>query len=335
MAWPARGWIGRAGPWYNEVMSELQKGRVVRVDAKVCHVHTDDGELQAAPRGSLFEDLDGVKNPVAVGDWVMVDPASEPAALVEVLPRQNYLSRIASSHDPREQVLVANVDQLLIIASVNKPKFSSNRTDRVLAACEWHEIPTVLVLNKIDLDRKGVLAEIRATYQSIPVPVLETCATEGTGLDELRELLTDKVTALYGPSGAGKSTLINELQPGLKLKVGKISSYWEQGRHTTSYSRLFRLDFGGWVVDTPGFRAFRLHGLRRGSVWGLFPELARFQDGCRFPNCTHDHEPDCAVLDALEDGKIAESRYMSYLELLVESAPDDFVEPDAEEELEE
>lgn len=313
-------------------MSELRRGRVVRVDAKVCHVHLDEGELQAAPRGTLFENLGAVKNPVAVGDWVMVDASSDPAALVEVLPRENYLSRIASAHDPREQVLLANVDRVLIIASVNDPRFSSNRTDRVLAACEWHDIPAALVLNKIDLDRKGIAAELRGTYERIPVPVIETCATMGTGLDELRELLTDKVTALYGPSGAGKSTLINALQPGLNLKVGKVSGYWEQGRHTTSFSRLLRLDFGGWVVDTPGFRSFRVHGIRRSSVWCLFPDLARYQDRCRFPNCTHDHEPDCAVLDALEAGEIAESRYISYLELLVESAPDDFVESELEEE---
>jgi ribosome biogenesis GTPase / thiamine phosphate phosphatase len=314
-------------------MSELRKGRVVRVDAKVCHVDVDGVVVQAAPRGALFEKLGGVKNPVAVGDWVMIEPSTKPASLMEVMPRRNYLSRVASSHDPREQVLMANLDQLLIISSINKPRFSSNRTDRVLAACQWHEIPAVLVLNKIDLDKKGILAKVRKTYEGVPVPVLDTCATTGEGLDALRELLHDKVTALYGPSGAGKSTIINALQPGLKLKVGKISSHWEQGRHTTTFSQLLQLDFGGWVVDTPGFRAFRLHGIKKSELRDLFPDLFRLGSGCRYPDCTHDHEPDCAILDALEKGEIAESRYMSYLELLVEMAPDDFVEPeDAEEE---
>lgn len=316
-------------------MPELVEGLVVRVDAKVCHVEVDSQVLHAAPRGSLFEDLEGVKNPVAVGDRVLVDPSTGPMSLVEVLPRRNSLSRVASSHDPREQVLVANVDQLLIISSINKPKFSSNRTDRILAACEWNHIPAVLILNKIDLDKKGMLQEIRSTYESVPVPILETCATDGRGLDELKELLRDKITVLYGPSGAGKSTTLNTIQPGLNLKVGKISAHWEQGRHTTTFSRLLKLDLGGWVVDTPGIRVFRLHGVNKSALRGLFPEFVRLQQGCKYPNCTHDHEPECAVLDALEDGQIPQTRYMSYLEMLVEASPDDYASDDEFDEAEE
>jgi len=305
-------------------MKDLTKGLVVRVDAKVCHVDVDGEVVLAAPRGVLFENLEGVKNPIAVGDWVMIDPVTDPASLHEVLPRRNSISRTASSHDPREQVLVANADQLLIIASVNKPNFSSNRTDRILAACEWNDLPAILVLNKIDLDKKDVLAEVGKTYRNVPVRVIETCATDGRGLDELRELLKDKITVLYGPSGAGKSTTLNAIQPGLKLKVGKISRHWDQGRHTTSFSSLIHLDLGGWVVDTPGIRVFRLHGIKKSELRGLFPEFVRYQPGCKYPDCIHDHEPECAVLDALEDGEIAQSRYMSYLEMLIEAAPDDY-----------
>ncbi len=311
-------------------MNELVQGRIVRVDAKVCHVEHDGEVLQAAPRGALFENLDGLKNPVAVGDEVMLDIRSQPAALVEVLPRRNYLSRVASSHDPREQVLAANVDQLLVISSVTKPKFSSNRTDRILGACLWHSIPAILVLNKIDLDKKGLLAELRATYDSVPVRVIETCATDGRGLDELRETLRDKVTVLYGPSGAGKSTTLNTIQPGLQLKVGKISHQWEQGRHTTTFSKLIELELGGYVIDTPGIRVFRLHGVKKSQIRDLFPEFVRIQSRCKFPNCTHDHEPECAVLDALDAGEIAQTRYMSYLEMLMEAAPDDFAYDDDE-----
>ena len=305
-------------------MRELQKGRVVRVDAKVCHVELNDEVIHAAPRGLLFESLKGIKNPVAVGDWVMVDASTRPASLMEVLPRRNVLSRTASSHDPREQVLVANADQVLIFSSVNKPRFSSNRTDRILAACQWNNIPAILVLNKIDLDKKDILAQVRTTYEAIPVPIFETCATDGRGIDELAEALKDKITVLYGPSGAGKSTTLNVIQPGLNLKVGKISAHWEQGRHTTTFSRLLHLDLGGWVVDTPGIRVFRLHGIKKSDLRGLFPEFVRYQAGCKYPNCTHDHEPECAVLDALENGLVPETRYMSYLEMLVEAAPDDF-----------
>jgi ribosome biogenesis GTPase / thiamine phosphate phosphatase len=313
-------------------MSELKRGVVLRMDAKVCHVEVDGDVVLAAPRGALFEDLKGVKNPVAVGDHVEIDPAGDPVSLINVLPRKNQLSRTASSHDPREQVLAANVDQLFIIASVKSPKFSSNRTDRILAACQWQGIPAVLVLNKTDLAKQKDLDALRATYDSVPVEMLETCATDGKGVEELRERLRGKTSILYGASGAGKSTLLNALQPGLRLKVGKISSYWEQGKHTTTYSQLHHLDFGADVIDTPGIRVFRIHDIHRSELKGLFLEFARYEDRCKFPNCSHDHEPECAVLDALEDGEVAQTRYMSYLEMLMEASPDpvgyDDEEPD-------
>ncbi|MDP6538958.1 MAG: ribosome small subunit-dependent GTPase A [Planctomycetota bacterium] len=305
-------------------MSRFVKGRVVRLDAKVCHVDTGDGVHLAAPRGALFEQLDAqMKNPVAVGDWVYLDMEGDPVSLVEVLERENYLGRTASSHDPREQVLVANVDQLLVIASVAKPKFSSVRTDRILAACEWHQIPTALVLNKTDLARGEDVEAIRSTYEQIPLDVLEACATRGEGIEQIRERLRGKVTVMYGASGVGKSTLLNALQPGLDLKVRKVSKYWDAGKHTTTFSHMIDLEFGAQVIDTPGIRVFRLHRVHHSELKGLFAEFARFEADCRFPNCVHDHEPDCAVLAALEAGALPPSRYASYLELLLEAIPDD------------
>lgn len=303
-------------------MQDIVKGRVVRVDAKVCHVDLGERIVQAAPRGILFEVGREVKNPVAVGDWVNVDLASDPASLLEVLPRSNYLGRTASSHDPREQVLAANVDRVLVIASLEKPRFSSGRADRILAAADWYQIPATLVLNKVDLADPAERAAISATYRAIPVQVIETCATDGLGLEELRATLKDKVSVLYGASGVGKSSLLNALQPGLRLKVGNISRYWDAGKHTTTFSRLIPLEFGGYVVDTPGIRTFRLHRVHHSELKGLFSEFARFEQACRFPNCTHDHEPDCAVLAAVERGELANTRYMSYLELLAEGLPD-------------
>ena len=304
-------------------MSRLVKGRVVRVDAKVCHVETGDGVFLAAPRGALFDKLDAqTKNPVAVGDWVQVDMEGDPVSLLEVFERENYLGRTASSHDPREQILVANVDRLFVIASLAKPRFSSVRTDRILAACEWQGIPTTLILNKTDLADPDERARIRSTYEQVPVDVLETCATDGSGVDALRENLKGKVSVMYGASGVGKSTLLNALQPGLNLKVRKVSKYWDAGKHTTTFSRLMHLDFGAQVIDTPGIRVFRIHRVHHSELKGLFPEFARHEDRCRFPNCTHDHEPDCAVLDALESGEVAPTRYASYLELLLEAIPD-------------
>lgn len=303
-------------------MTPLREGLVVRIDAKRCHVRVGERDVAAAPRGTLFEDLGHVKNPVAVGDRVLVDLAGDPASLVEVLPRTNQLSRQASSHDPREQVLFANVDQLLVIASVTKPGFSSNRTDRILAACSYHGIPAILVLNKIDLDRSGMAAVIRSTYEAIGVPVLLTSAPQGVGLEELAELLRGKTSALYGGSGVGKSTLLNALEPGLRLKVGKISSYWEQGKHTTSHSQVHELPgLDARVIDTPGIRVFRLYGVNERELRDCFPEFLEHGAGCRFPGCSHTHEPGCSVHAAFERGEIAPSRFESYVELLAEAVP--------------
>lgn len=298
------------------------EGVVQRVDAKLCHVRVGERVVAAAPRGTLFDDLGDAKNPVAVGDRVLLDLEGDPVRLTEVLPRRNYLGRTASSHDPREQVLAANVDQLLVIASIREPRFSSSRTDRILAACEWHQIPAMLVLNKADLARGSELEDVVATYRAVPVPVLVTSAPRGLGLDELRATLEGRMSVLYGASGAGKSSLVNALQPSLELKVGRISRYWEQGKHTTSFSQMHPLDFGGAVIDTPGIRVFRLHRVHHSELKGLFPDLARLGPRCRFPDCTHHHEPDCAVFEAVEAGALAESRYHSYLELLAEALPD-------------
>jgi ribosome biogenesis GTPase len=310
-------------------MTTLRTGTVVRTDAKVCHVDTDGRVLQAAPRGILFDGAQ--KNPVAVGDQVEVDLASSPASLDRVLPRKNSLSRIASSHDPREQVLAANVDQLLVIGSMKKPGFSSNRTDRILGACVWQHIPSALIVNKVDLADRDELAAVRATYEAIPIEVIETCAIEGRGIDLLRERLRGKTTVLYGASGAGKSSLLNALEPGLKIKIGKISKFWDQGKHTTTFSLMHTLAFGARVIDTPGIRVFRPFGVPVENLRDLFPEFTRFQAKCRFSSCSHDHEPECAVFDAVERGQLAASRYATYVEMLDEargaSAADEDGEP--------
>ena len=304
-------------------MKESAFGRVIRNDAKVSHVEVDGLIRQFVPRGKLFDDKDhGVKNPIAVGDRVRVNLEGDPPSVEEVLARRNSLSRIASSHDPREQVLCANVDQLFVVASVAKPKFSSNRTDRILAACEYEEIPAHLVLNKVDLDKHQEAELIEETYRAANVEVHHTCATTGDGLDALRPLLKGKVSVFYGASGAGKSTILNTIQPGLDLRTGKISKYWDQGKHTTTYSQLHHLPaVDGWVVDTPGVRVFRLFGINKAELRDLFPEFEPYQKDCRFLNCSHDHEPDCAVFQAVEDGHISPTRFASYVEILDELAP--------------
>ena len=304
-------------------MSEMRVGRVMRGDARVYHVEVEGEIRQFAPRGKLFENLEGTKNPVAVGDLVRVSCDGDPPGLEEVLPRKNWLPRVASSHDPREQVLFANVDLLLVVGSVGQPLFSSNRTDRILAACEYYEIPSILVLNKIDLDRDREVPAIRETYERAGLEVLETSATEGVGLKELARRLASRVSVLYGASGAGKSTLINSIDPGLELKTKIVSKYWDAGKHTTSFSQMHRVSTleNAWVIDTPGIRVFRLAGINKAELRDLFREFAPFQERCRYLNCSHDHEPDCAVFDAVDRGELAASRYKSYVEILDELVP--------------
>ena len=304
-------------------MTEHAVGRVVRGDAKVVHVLVGGEVRQFVPRGKLFEQRSrDTKNPLAVGDRVRVSLDGDPPGVEEVLARTNYLPRVASSHDPREQVLFANVDQLVVVGSVGSPRFSSNRTDRILAACEYYEIPGRLLLNKVDLDDEGEAAAIAATYAAARIPVLLTSAAESIGLAELSELLRGRVTALYGASGAGKSTLLNALEPALGLRTGKISRFWDQGKHTTSFSQMLRLErLDAWVIDTPGIRVFRLSGINKAELRDCFAEFEPFQARCRFPNCSHDHEPGCAVFEAVERGALAPTRYQSYVEILDELAP--------------
>lgn len=310
-------------------------GRVVRGDAKSYLVEIDGVIRPFSPRGKLFEAKDAdVKNPVTVGDLVRVSVDGEPG-VEEVLPRKNWLSRVASSHDPREQILCANVDQLVVLASLAKPGFSSNRTDRILAACRYSEIPTLLVLNKVDLDAHGQAAEIAKSYAHADTPVLPLCAADGRGVPELVEFLRGKVTVFYGGSGVGKSTLLNALEPSLALKTGKISKFWDQGKHTTTHSQMHRLPAqDAWVIDTPGIRVFRLHGINQAELVDCYPEFAPFAAHCRFaPTCSHDHEPGCAVFEAVERGAIPPTRFASYLEIRDELVPppeDDSHEPPPE-----
>lgn len=304
----------------SEVPPGTRLGRVLRGDARVYHLLVEGEVLQAAPRGKLFEERSEVRTPVAVGDWVAVSLEGDPPGIEAVLPRSNQLSKVSSSHDPREQVLFANVDRLIVVGSVGKPGFSSNRTDRILVGCEFQEIPAAILINKVDLDRHGDADAIRETYEAAGYPVLFSSAETGEGLEALRDELAGRTTVLYGASGVGKSTLLNALY-GLDLKIGKISRYWSQGKHTTTFSRLIQVADDTWVVDTPGIRVFRPYGLNRAQLRYLYPDFEPFNRACKLRNCSHDHEPGCAVADAVEAGQLSATRYLSYLELIDELEP--------------
>jgi ribosome biogenesis GTPase len=295
-------------------------GRVVRFDARIVIVDVDGVPRACAQAGKLFESRGPQKNPVAVGDEVEVALGRDPGRIEAVRPRRNWLSRVASSHDPREQVLCANVDQVVVVSSVRQPTFSSARADRILIAARHAEIPALLVVNKADLAAEGELDLLCATYESAGIDALRTSVPAGQGLAELRERLGGRLSFLYGGSGVGKSSLLNALAPALGLRVGAVSSYWDQGRHTTSDSRLVELAPGTRVIDTPGIRRFRPFGIAGAELRHFYPEFARAR--CRFGDCTHDHEPGCGLADAVEQGLVPPSRAASYLELLEEISGD-------------
>lgn len=309
--------------------------------------------MQLPLRGRLFEQRSHEKRPLAVGDRVAVELTGEGGAIHSRLPRTTRLARKAAAGDEREQVLAANVSLVLVVMAVREPQFQPDLVDRIFAGALREDISGVLVMTKMDRDRKGSAARYADLYRSIGYEVVQTSITPEPGnappkkkrpnkkgrgeelsdnppesadperkdpaFDRLKELLASNVTVLTGPSGAGKSTLLNHLAPGFALKVGSLSKI-RQGRHTTTHTRLLKLPFsdgdGGYVLDTPGIRSFGLYGVGSQELSFWFQEFRDVHQGCPFRDCTHTVEPDCAVRAAVASGAIAESRYDSYLALL-------------------
>jgi ribosome biogenesis GTPase len=256
-------------------------------------------------------------DPIAVGDEVsFVDAGDATGMIVEVLPRRNRLSRRGPGPKPLEQVIVANVDQVVIVMAVAQPKLKWGLLDRYLVSAEAAGIPALICITKIDLADERAFLEELAAYEEIGYPSLLTSAVTGRGIEELKAALRGRVSVFAGTSGVGKTTLLNTLQPGLGLKVSEVSGSTRKGRHTTSHLEMFPLDFGGSVVDTPGIREFGLWRIGAQELAGLFPEMRPYIGRCRFGlNCTHSHEPDCAIKRAVEERKISERRHQSYLKL--------------------
>jgi ribosome biogenesis GTPase len=294
---------------------ETMQGIVTTVQSVLCTVRVGDRTYQCQARRRLVDSDTGDSKPLAVGDVVQITPIDEETAVIErVLPRRTRLSR-RSPQDPRqEHIIAANVDQVLIVAAVRKPDISLGIIDRYIIAAEMSNIEPVICLNKADLaEAPAEYEEPKDLYESMDRQVLITSARTGRGLDALREVLEDKTTVFAGHSGVGKSTLLNALQPALDLKTGSV---YESGRHTTTWATLLPLDFGGYVVDTPGIREFALHDLEPQEVQQFFPQIWELSSDCGLPGCTHTHEPDCAVIDALEEERLPLVRYDSYLRIM-------------------
>lgn len=295
---------------------------VIRNTGSQYTVMTDDNrEVNCKIKGRFR--LKGIRttNPVAVGDRVVISEGADGAAyIVEIKPRKNYIIRRASNLSKEAHIIAANLDQALLIVTLTHPVTSTTFIDRFLSTAEAYRIPSVIVINKTDLladeESRELLDAVTYLYESIGYKVIHTSALEKTGIEEVRKTLSDKTTLLSGNSGVGKSSLINEIIPGLDLRTAEISQTHLTGMHTTTFSEMFPLPGGGYIIDTPGVKGFGTIDYDKYEVAHFFPEIFAASENCRYGNCTHTHEPGCAVRQALDDNLIAQSRYASYLSIL-------------------
>ena len=289
---------------------------VVRATGSWYDVLHDGAMLRCRIRGKLR--LKGVRstNPVVVGDEAVCEADGGDCVIVDIVPRRNYVIRRASNLSKESHIIAANVDQALLMVTLRSPETPKEFADRFLVTCEAYKVPAAILLSKIDLQDAEVVAEFRAVYEGAGYRVLEVSAKEGRGVEEVRELLAGRTTLVSGNSGVGKSTLIQTIDPSLDIRTGEISDSHHKGRHTTTFSTMYPLAEGGAVIDTPGIKGFGLLDIGDAELWHYFPEMMRVAPGCRFYNCTHTHEPGCAVVEAVKAGEIAWSRYESYLKIL-------------------
>lgn len=291
-----------------------QPGTVVEVSRDLCRVELGQRSLVCTLRGSLSAEETGYTNVVAVGDEVIISENKAGQGVVEaVLARRSVLARPDVFRSHLQQVVVANVDQLLIVASWREPHIWLELIDRYLIAAQKYSLLPVICVNKIDLaeDLESCRATLEA-YQGLGYQVIFTSALTGNGVGALREALRRRTSVLAGLSGVGKSSLLAAVQPGLQLRVGRVNEQSGEGRHTTTQVVLHRLEMGGCVVDTPGMREFGLSSLRRGELANYYPEIAALATACHFGDCAHIYEPGCAVKEAVQQGQLPASRHNSY-----------------------
>ena len=293
----------------------IHEGLVIRIEARVWTVEVDGKDFPCSVKPVLFERVSGVKTPVAVGDRVQVNLAEDRGVIEEVLPRKNRLARPSPGDANILKVTAANIDRLVIVAAAKKPPLRTGLIDRFLVTAERQDMLPLIVINKCDLGSRETLVERMRVYGTMGYEVVFTSAKTGDGVEQLLSLLQNGTSLLVGHSGVGKSSLMNRLDPGLTLRTGNVAKHG-RGRHTTTSVSLWRLPLGGHVVDTPGLRGFGLLDVPAPELAILMPDLRPFTADCRFPDCTHDHEPDCAVRAAVERGEVEQERYESYLRML-------------------
>ena len=297
------------------------RGLVVKNTGSWYTVKTDDGRLVNCKVKGNFR-LRGIRstNPVAVGDRVQIAENAEGTAFItEIDDRRNYIIRKSPNLSKQSHIIAANVDQALLVVTVNYPQTSTTFIDRFLASAEAYRVPVALLFNKTDMldDGERRLQDMMmALYEDVGYECRAISAETGLGVAGPDALLAGKVSVLSGNSGVGKSTLINRILPGANLRTAEISDAHNQGTHTTTFSEMLQLPSGGYLIDTPGIKGFGTFDIEPGELSGYFKDIFRFSKDCRFSNCTHTHEPGCAVLRAVEERHIAQSRYQSYLSML-------------------
>lgn len=301
---------------------QARPGRVLRVLGLRSEVESADGRVYSCATRRLLKTLQTDERHVVVaGDWVMFRPVPgtrPPEGIIErVEPRQSVLSRGSRG---RQHIIVANVEQVLIVASAAQPEIKPHLIDRFLVTAEKAGVQPIVCINKVDLVDAAALQPLVGVYSQLGYPVLLLSATTGFGLTRLRQWMQGRTSAVAGQSGVGKSSLLNALDARLQLRVREVSEETEKGRHTTTTAQLLTLSFGGYVVDTPGIRQFELWDVAPAEIAGFFRDIRPFVNACRFPDCTHTHEEGCAVKDAVADDLIDARRYDSYCHLIEEPA---------------
>lgn len=306
----------------NQIVNTPQRieGTVVSSTGSWYEVATAEGVLNCRIRGRLR--LKGIRstNPVVVGDRVIVEPDGDSSVIVEIVPRRNYVIRRASNLSKESHIIAANIDRALLIVTLHSPTTPCEFVDRFLVTCEAYKVPVTIVLGKADtlVGEAAEAAEaFTAIYEDAGYEVLRLSSITGEGVDRVRAMLRDHTTLVAGNSGVGKSTLIGYIDPTLDIRTGEISDSHQQGKHTTTFSTMYALD-GGYIIDTPGIKGFGLIDIDDKELCRYFPEMMRLAPECRFYNCTHTHEPGCAVTEAVKQGMVAWSRYDSYLKILDE-----------------